>query len=213
MAGELQALGRPKEAVEKFQRALDVWQEELGPSQEMITALAGLGAAKLDLNQPAEALKDLLRSQQMCERVLGPKHAWCGDNLAGLGEAYRRLQKPDEALALFRRSLSVSESALGSNHPQLVKPLIGIGRVELGWHIAASAIAPLERALAIRDAKPGDAVELADIRFALAQALWATGEKARAATLASQAQAAYVKAGAPGRRSLADLTDWLARRR
>jgi hypothetical protein len=82
--------------------------------------------------------------------------------------------------------------------------------VQLGRRTPASAIAPLTRALELRQADPGDGLELAEVRFALAQALVST-DRARALVLATQARDAWSKAGARHTAPLAEASAWLAR--
>jgi eukaryotic-like serine/threonine-protein kinase len=212
MAEELQALARPKEAMAQYQRAYDIWQKQLGPSFETTVALNNMGQAQLSLGQPTEALGYFIKAQEVCERVLGPRHSRCGLNLGGLGEAYRRLGKLDAAIDCFMRARSIIESSLGDKNVQLVPALVGIGRVQLARHAAAAASLPLSRALAIRQADPGDGVELAEVRFALAQAIVAT-DRPRALALATQARDAWAKAGARHVAPLAEATAWLAHQR
>ena len=207
MAEELQALDRPREAMAEFQRAYDIWQAQLGPSFETTVALNNMGQAQLRLGDATQALGYFTHAEEVCEHVLGLRHARCGINLGGLGEAYRRLGKPEAALDCFMRALGIIEAVQGPKNLQLVPPLLGVGRVQLARHASAAATAPLERALAIREADAGDGLELAQVRFALAQAL-APSDAARALTLATQAQATWAKAGARQRRALDEATAW-----
>jgi tetratricopeptide (TPR) repeat protein len=214
---ELLAMGRPAEASEQFQRAFDAWTKRLGPSEETTLALSNLGAARLDLGQLDAALRYFHDAQAQCDKVLGPSHELCGANQAATGDALRRLGQLAEAQSHFARSLAVLEKATGPKHPQLVRPLVGLGQVALDRRQAAAACAPLERALAIREAQPADGRELAEVRLTLAQALWATGDRPRALSLATQARDRFAQGKGSGnaqqRKSLADATDWLDRHR
>ena len=212
LGGELIALGRPREAFDEFQRALVAWQSQVGVlSYETATARNNLGQAKLDLGELDEALRQFKQGLEVCEQVLGSSHRLCGVIRGGIGETYRRLGRPEQALAHLTRAVAIIEKALGTAHPELVPPLLSIGRVELGRHAAGRAKAPLERALAIRTAQPDDGIELADVRFALAQATWSLGDVARARTLAAQARDAYVRIGPARRAALAEVAAWLGR--
>ena len=212
MAEELQALDRPSEAMQEYQRAFEIWQKQLGPSFETTVALNNMGQAQLRLEQPTRALRYFQQAQEVCEHVLGPRHGRCGINLGGLGEAYRRLGRPDAALDCFTRALSIIEAAQGANNPQLVPSLLGVGRVQLARHAAGAAVVALERARAIREADAGDGMELAEVRFALAQAL-VPGDRARALTLAAQAEETWSRAGERQRKAAAEAGKWIARQR
>jgi serine/threonine protein kinase/tetratricopeptide (TPR) repeat protein len=209
MGNELLALGRPREALERYQLALDDWQKRIGSSHETVSALDNMGDAELALGKPNEALRYYQQSLAMCEKTLGPTHAWCGIILGGMGEAYRQLHALDDALPRFERSISVIEKAFSPKHPALAVPLLGLGRIALDRHAAASARPPLERALAIAESQPGDALQLANIRFALAQSLFAI-DRSRATQLASQARDAYRALGAQAKKPLSDAESWLA---
>jgi serine/threonine protein kinase/tetratricopeptide (TPR) repeat protein len=210
LGGELQQLGRPREAFEQYRLAFEDWQQRIGPGKETIIALSNMAEAKMAMDQPAEARRLYEQGLATCVSVLGAEHNTCARLMWGIGESDRLLGKPDEALDHFRRSLATAEKALGPKHPQLTGPLLGIGRVTLSRHDAAGAKAPLERGLAILGDDPGEGLTLPDLTFTLAQATWATGDKARAGELLAKAKDQYTAAGKPGARALADLTAWSA---
>jgi serine/threonine-protein kinase len=210
LGGELQQLDRPKEAFEQYELAFEDWQKRVGPGKETIIALSNMAEAKLAMDQPEEARRLYEQGLATCVSALGAEHNTCARLMWGIGESDRLLGKPDEALDHFRRSLATAEKALGPKHPQLTGPLLGIGRVTLSRHDAVGAKAPLERALAILGDDPGEGLTLPDLTFTLAQASWATGDKARAGELLAKAKDEYAAAGKPGARALADLTAWSA---
>jgi tetratricopeptide (TPR) repeat protein/predicted Ser/Thr protein kinase len=212
---ELRALGRPREAWEFFRRALADWQKRIGPSTETAMALEAMGNALVDQQRTSEALATYRQAEVECRRG-GPSPQVCGLVQGGIGEALRQLGKPDEALARYQRSLQALEQAVGPRHPLLVTPLLGMGLVELSRNAAARAKPPLERALAIREAQPGDGAELAEVRFALARALWddphsSAADRKRARELAVLARDAYDHQGGTLRRPLGQVNAWLAR--
>ncbi|MCU1279871.1 MAG: hypothetical protein JWM53_3417, partial [bacterium] len=212
LGAELLALGKAQEGFDQYKRALDLWTKRLGPSQEQTIAYNNLGEAKLFLEAPDEALRYLGQGKEMCARNFGTNHL-CGLIARNMGEAYRRLGRPDQALAQFEQSLASLEKALGPKHPGLAATLLGIGRVEVAQSAPAKARTTLERALAIAQTQPGDGSEVAEVRFALAQALWLDGKRPEAHALATQAQSVFAGAGATQRKQLAEANAWLARHR
>ena len=77
---------------------------------------------------------------------------------------------------------------------------------------AAEAYPHLERALRLRPAaQPGTPLDFAKAQFALAQAL-PERERARALSLATDARAAFAKAGPAAARELAEVEEWLSKR-
>ncbi|HEY2743354.1 MAG TPA: serine/threonine-protein kinase [Polyangia bacterium] len=213
MGGELQQLDRAKEAIVQYRLALADWRTRIGPGKETVTALSNIGEADLALGQPKEALRDFREGLDMCESTMGAAHPLCARLTGWVGESERRLGKLAEAQATLERAVAGDEKSLGGKHPQLVQPLLALGHVALARGNAAAALAPLERALAILGKEPGEGLSAPDVRFALAQALWATGDRARAVTLATQAREAYGVAGTPGKRPFGEASAWLAKHR
>jgi serine/threonine protein kinase len=213
MGGELQQLDRPKDAIVQYRLALADWDKRIGPGKEVVTARSNLGEAELALGQPKEALRDFGEGLATCEKSLGAAHPLCARLTGWLGETERRLGKLDAAMAHFTRAVAVGEKALGRKHPQLVQSLLGMGRVELARGAAARAVPPLERGLSILGNEPGEALTAPDLRFTLAQALWATGDRSRAVALATQAREAYGIAGAAGKKEFGEVSAWIAKHR
>jgi hypothetical protein len=125
------------------------------------------------------------------------------------GEYLISLGRPAEAEPLIREALSHWEAQVGADHPFLAYPLTGLGRALVALGRPAEARPPLERALRLRDGHEPDPTLVAETRFALAQALWATGEHRRAVELAKTARQAYAKAPT-GERAGKDVAAWLA---
>ncbi len=209
MGTELMALGRPREAFEAYRLALADWQKRVGPSTETITGLNNLGSASLELDALADAERYFQEALDVSEKLLGPKHLYCGLVLQGLGDTRLRRGERDQAMADYQRSLAIVEKALDAKNPRLVASLVGIGRVEIERHDLLAARAPLERALAIGEAQPEDGRELNEVRVALAEALWPVGERRRALALATLARDGLAKVGPRARRDLAEVTTWL----
>ena len=211
MGGELQQLDRAKEAIVQYRLALADWRTRIGPGKETVTALSNIGEAELALAQPKEALRDFREGLTMCESTMSAAHPLCARLTGWVGEAERQLGKFADAEADLTRAVAGDEKSLGPKHPQLVQPLLALGRVALARGQAASAKAPLERALSILGKEPGEGLSAPDARFALAEASWATGDRARAVALATQAREAYGVAGTPGKRPFAEASAWLAK--
>jgi tetratricopeptide (TPR) repeat protein len=212
LGSELISLGKLQAGFDEYKRALDSWTQRLGPSMEQTIAFNNLGEAKLVLDAPAEALRYLQRGQDLCARHFGSDHL-CGLIERNIGECYRQMARPEQALGQFRRSLASMEKALGPKHPALASTLLGIGRVEVAQGDATDALATLQRALAIALIQPGDGSEVAEVRFALAEATWALGKHADARALALQAQKVLAAAGPFERKQLAETNAWLERHR
>jgi len=214
MGADLLALGRAKEAFEKFSLAYQSWHRRVGESADTAMALQNMGTCKLRLKAPDEALRYVQQALDMSRRVVGTEHMQYGQILLALGDVYLDRKQPEQALAQYQRALAVSEKALSKDHPQVAAALVGIARVELARHAAGAAKAPLERAQAIYE-KQGATDELASVRFALARALWSAPASAedrpRAVALAEQARGVYARVSSDAaHEDLAAVSAWLA---
>ncbi len=129
--------------------------------------------------------------------------------LSNEGEYLVSLGRPAEALPLFRDALTYWETALGASHRFLAYPLTGWGRALLALGRPAEARSPLERALYLREEGEPRPIERAETEFALAQALWADGERDRARELAVSARNDYLRV-TPAPRGAGEVADWIA---
>ena len=213
MGGELQQLDRPKEAIAQYRLALADWQERIGPGKEVVTALSNIGEAELALGEDRRRRSPPTTRACRCAKALGEDHPLCARLIGWRGECLRRLGRLGEAQASFARALALGERALGPKHPQLVQALFGLGRVALARGNPAAAEPPLRRALAILGDEPGEGSTAPDLRFTLATAEWASGERAQARAHMTAARERYAIAGAPGKRGFAEANAWLAKHR
>ncbi|QRK10957.1 serine/threonine protein kinase [Archangium violaceum] len=208
----LSALGRHTEALEPLRQGQAIVERSLPPYHPFhAIALDALGAALWREGKTDEALKVLHRAVEAAEQARGPEHPDAAGPSTTLGLVLVDAGRPTEALGYFERALRLRESALGVHHPELAAPLTGRGEALLKLGRAAEALAPLERALSLRETHAVPRQELAETRFALARALWASRkDTARARELAQQAERTLEQ---PGTESLrARVQEWLAPR-
>ena len=107
----------------------------------------------------------------------------------------------------YERTLAVWEKNLGAEHPRLAHPLMRLGKQMLARKQPRQALPLLERAVKLREGAAGDPVDLAEVRFALARALWDTGERQRALALATGACDVFV--ARQRARNLDEVATWL----
>ena len=151
-------------------------------------ALANLGETLTQLGRAEEALPILRRSVEL-QAPLADKGGDAYERHR-LAAALRAVGDPAGALDEDRRSLASSERAGESDGYWGSFPLTGIGLDLLALGRAREAVAPLERALALRASDEVPA-EVSETCFALARALFATGDPAnrpRARLMASRAR-------------------------
>ncbi|WP_257461836.1 tetratricopeptide repeat protein [Archangium lipolyticum] len=205
----LSALGRPSEALEPLRQGVAIVARTLPVKHPFRSqALNALGFALWKDGDTKQALDVLRRAVATAEHTRGLEHPEVAQPCNTLGLVLLDTGKPSEALEAFARALRIREHALGKNHPELAGSLTGQGEALMKLGRPAEALAPLERALALRETHAVPPVELAETRFALARALWASHkDTARAKQLARVAHGALEQPGTEHLR--ADIQAWL----
>jgi tetratricopeptide (TPR) repeat protein len=209
--------GKLEDARDYYERALTIREQALGVDHpEVGTTLYSLGTLARTEGKLESAREYFERALAIEEKTLGVDHPDVAPTLTGLGNLALAEGKLEDARERYERALAIQEKALGVDHPDIVFAAVGLGITSFELGKPTEAIPHLERALALRTTHPGDAVELAEIRFALAEALWdapveAGRDRARARELASLARTASASAegGERSAKQLTDITTWL----
>jgi len=205
--------GKNAEADAVLLRALSIYEGAFGKDNPNLSpTLNNLGLSYTAEHKYDLALVHLRRALTITENMKGvdpERNPRMLPILFNIGTALLALGKNDEALAAFERALRVREKAVGPNHANSANELTGIGQTYLSMGKPNLAVAPLERALKLRESTNAYPGRLAETRFTLARALWATGEERRAYQLAMAARegASDPSSGDPSQ--LAEITVWL----
>ena len=169
-----------------------------------------LGVAELARGRAEVALPHHATALDVIEKVLGKEHQEYGTTLFHIAEAHLATGKVKDALAEDLRALAIVEKAAGPDSPSAAQIDVGLGQARMRLGPPEAAVPPLEHAVKIHEAHRADPRDLADARFALARALWATGkEKDRARKLAREARATF-DGPAWFKERLAVVDAWLA---
>jgi tetratricopeptide (TPR) repeat protein len=161
------------------------------------------------MGRDEEASDLAAKAAEILSSNYGPESPHVSQLESNRAEYLLALGRPREALALFQTALATWERALGPDCELLAYPLTGMGRTMLSLERPHDARAPLERALRIRQHHETRPVELAETLFALAQALWAEGDRARAQAMATSARDEYARAPA-AEKQREEVASWLA---
>jgi tetratricopeptide (TPR) repeat protein len=199
-------------ALGNYRRALAIWEKSLGPLHPNVgTVHYRLGVTYVEEGHTTDGLVELRSALAIWEKAFGKEHPSLAVALAGIGEALLKDGNAKAALANYQRAVTLLEKTGGPNYPDLAEGLTGIGLAELVLKTPKQALTPLERALKLRVDNPGDPLDLARTRFALARALRdAGGDAARASELAEAARKTYVAQEATQKDAEA-VAAWLAR--
>jgi tetratricopeptide (TPR) repeat protein/predicted Ser/Thr protein kinase len=209
----LSDLERYDEALADLNRSLAIKERALGPKHPLIALdLGNLGAVYEEMGRSEEALAAGRRALAIYEEALGPDHPDLAYALTNIGNALVRLGRPGEARPSYERAVDLRRRHLGADHPQLAFSLTGLGRAFLALHQPAAALVPLRRAVEIRAAGEVDKPQLAESRYHLARAVWASGgSRKEARALAEQARSLVAEAGGRPTRLRREIDAWLAK--
>jgi serine/threonine protein kinase/tetratricopeptide (TPR) repeat protein len=190
-------------------RALQIFRDSLGEAHPSTAgALANLANTAVLRGQPAQAV-NRYREALAILTANGRHHPDEARVAYNLGATLIRMQQPQAALASFERAASAQRRD-HPGHPDLGAHLTGVGIAHVEAGEPAAAIAPLEEAIAIFLAAPRDPLYLAQARFELARALWASrSDRPRALQLAQQARQTY-REQPGGDRFHVEVDAWLA---
>jgi tetratricopeptide (TPR) repeat protein len=188
-------------ALTLFQQAIALKTEALGEDHpDLAISLAAAGVVLAQLERWPEALHAVDRAISITDAHGG--HAVYAVNTRG--EILLALARLPEARDAFEKALSLEQSDRVRAYP-----LTGLGRVRIEQGDPKGAIAPLEHALRTRELEETDQTFLGETRFALARALWDSGDDPkRARALATAAREAYARQQVA--RELGKVDAWLA---
>jgi len=193
-------------AIDLRKRALDLTIAAHGPDHPNAgTAWYGLGATYHDAKRYDAAREHYGRALDIRRASLGPAHPFTIvvlDDLAKIAEATGdrdgASRRRDEIVATLERA--------GAEANQLVPAWLDTADFLVRIERPADAIALLERALTRVDADPGWSAHRPPLRFALARAHAAKGQRATARTIAETALTQLGDEPSPARE---EITAWL----
>ncbi len=191
-------------------RALVVYRRELGSEHEGLVDLhEARGVLRFFTGDLEGSIEDYDVALRMGVAVLPEDDPTLARLHSNKGESEAALGRLEPARHSFGRALELYARTLPSDHPELALPLKGRGQVALASGRLESAIADLERALEL--VSEGEPLETADIRFSLAQALYARGGRPEdALAFARRAREGFRQSGVEERSD--EIDRWLATR-
>ncbi len=216
MANVWATSGYPERALELYRKATAAGVKTLGAhhpqvamaSSNVALVLVVLGRYEQALKIIGDVLKDLAASVGKEHHFMAMALIIEADALAGLGHT-------EQALSRYRRALKIDEQALGKEHRDLSEALTGIAECLLKLGHAQAAHDSVQRARRLLRQTPALFWERGRVEFALARALWLTGERAEARRLVSELVELYQSGGytqdhLSGHVTLKTMRRWLA---
>jgi serine/threonine-protein kinase len=212
MGGALEVRGLPAEGLTRYQQGLAIGERALPPNDPDLVRLHGnMVNVLVELGRPAEALLHSDRAIAISLKTVGSEHPLLALHFSNRGEILNELGRWEEGRAACARAMAIWERQLPKDHLFFSYSLHAIGVSYLGEGKPGLAVAPLERALRIRLGKEPSPGHVGETQFALARALWDSGEsRARARALAVDAQTSYLKM-AKMIKQQSEVATWLAK--
>jgi tetratricopeptide (TPR) repeat protein len=200
------------EAAKLFERVLDILTAAHGPDHPNVGLIEmNLGGILLLAGKHDEAGPHLERAVTTLEQALGPDHPLVGRALTMRGDWELEIGEVAVALASYQRSLDVRRKALGPDHADLSLSHLGLGKALLAAKRDREAVRELERAVELLIGGDGsDPIDRGLARFALAQALARSGDRARVPELLDAAREDFGAGGVRAAADLAKLEAWAA---
>jgi tRNA A-37 threonylcarbamoyl transferase component Bud32/tetratricopeptide (TPR) repeat protein len=197
-------------ALEAADHSIAVTRRLLGPDDPLtIQWESNKGDWQETAGRLEEALQTDIQARTHFERVLGSEHPRVALVSNNEGEVLNLLGRHAEAEVAYDRAVMLDRQS-GVDADVLAWALTGLGRARLGQKRATAAVAPLEEALAIRLEKKAPPAQLAETRFALAQALWSgPADQRRALALGASARSDC----GDNKKCAGEIDEWLGRAR
>lgn len=210
-------LGHPEVAERLLREAKSTMVVTLGPEHPDAAAVGfNLGNALLDSGRFEEAASELEWAAGVYEAELGADHPSLAMIFKALGVAQQQLERFPEAEQSFRRVLEVASARHGprSDRVQTARVRLAETLSALGRH--DEAVEQATTSLDILDELDDPSrSQRAEVRFALADALWHAdaSSRARAVELAEAAAEDFNADLGPQAQETRDVLDWLSSRR
>lgn len=147
--GELhRAIGKPSEAVEYYQRAIDLRESELGTSEALANSYANL-AMHVRPFDPSRSTELTERALAIYTELFGEGDARVADALNNLGVLSLQQGRLDEAEAYFTRAAETVRLSRGAGHASLAIAHANIAQLQLDRGDLAAAEASYLDALEV----------------------------------------------------------------
>ncbi|MEM9463514.1 MAG: serine/threonine-protein kinase, partial [Myxococcota bacterium] len=204
------ARGVPAAARIHYQAALTLLEGTVGASSPLVAEVyENLAQSHARSGEHDQATAMQQRAHGLLDDALG-EHPDVARALYTLGTMRHGAGRREDARRDWDLALALWESTRGKDHPDLAYPLTRLATLDLEDGQAKQAVERLERALKVRGRKGLTPTLLADTQFALARALYASGEdRTRAQELARKARKTYQQDG-PGTQGVSTVDRWLA---
>jgi hypothetical protein len=204
-------LGDYQGALTDLELGLSLKRKVLQPNDaDIARTLCDIALLRAEIGEGERALVSAEEAVNILRNVYGRGSPIQWDTLWNRGTVFASLHEYDKAEDDLRVSVDMSVTLFGEGHPWTAGPLTELGKILIAEGKHREALPVLEKALRIREGREPNEEDVAETRFALAQARWALDrDRTGALTLAISARDAYRHL--PNHEKRADEVDaWLA---
>ncbi len=174
-----------------LERARALWEGALGPDHPKVAlALYNLSITHRLQGDTEGALARAQQALAIWRKALPAEHPDVALGMHGVAMALRAKKDFAGALAQEDAALAMDQRLLGPDADAVAEVLVDMGQAQLDAGHANAAVMPLSRALRIREGARSSALDLGEVRFALARAL-EKSDPARSRELAAKAREGY----------------------
>jgi tetratricopeptide (TPR) repeat protein len=200
-------------AVALFERVLTLEEARLGPqSADLAPILGELQQALLSAGRADEGTHYGQRATQLLKAVHGPEDPRVAGAEIAWAETTLASGDPATALALSRHGLGILLATRGLTDAGALVALVNIGTACLALDENEEAVAAFEHADKVAKAAGVSPGRRTSAQLGLATALWRTGKRSQATTLARDVYRTLEGGDATAAVSIEDVEAWLQRR-
>ncbi|WPB74913.1 serine/threonine-protein kinase [Archangium violaceum] len=198
-------MGEYAQALPLLEEALKQTEASVGPLHpDMARRHVMMSWTLRDMGQHEKALEHARAANRIREATFGKDSMPTAETLDEVGMCLLELKRYEEALPIYEAALAAKRKALPPEDMLLQPSYDGVGQALLGLKREQEAIEPLKQAVTFAEAPPD---MLAVSGFALARAMWVSGQQPEARAEAARARERFTQAGMAPR--VTEVDTWL----
>lgn len=177
LASSLRAQGKFEEARDAYEEALSLFINAFGSEHPHVAGVRGnLGNVLRAQGRLEEAENQFKAALEIMLELFEPNHPNVALTRANLATILGMRGQIAQSEAQWRAALEIWSESMGPDHVMTANALHGLGEALLKAGESRDALPHLEKALEIRSNNALPVGQLAETRFALGRALWASGK-------------------------------------